>query len=143
MVIKCSPSLPPSFVPFLPNLYVVYARCCSGISATADMEGIITIKMGVLMQLSIQELIDWDIFNYGCCGGHVERAFLYSILNGGIHLESNYRTLMGEGPMKFLPVSKFDARQYCTFHKYLLVYHHFSIFSCISFASIGPPWIFE
>lgn len=71
------------------------------------MEGIIKINTGVLMQLSVQELIDCDVFNSGCGGGNPALAFIYAIVHGGMHLESNYRTVMSEQGWRYPPVSEF------------------------------------
>ncbi|KAF7850620.1 hypothetical protein BT93_L5195 [Corymbia citriodora subsp. variegata] len=66
-------------------------------SAVAAMEGITMIKKGKLVPLSVQELVDCDNNDYGCSGGHVDRAFEFIISNGGLATEADYPYQANDG----------------------------------------------
>ncbi|KAJ4827921.1 Senescence-specific cysteine protease sag12, partial [Turnera subulata] len=66
--------------------------CCWAFSAVAAMEGITKLKIGKLMSLSEQQLVDCDINgeDQGCEGGLMDTAFEFIKSSGGLTREANY-----------------------------------------------------
>ncbi|KAI3440006.1 uncharacterized protein J3R85_004157, partial [Psidium guajava] len=65
---------------------------CWAFSAVAAMEGIIMLKKGTLVSLSVQELVDCDVdgIDKGCKGGLMDGAFQFIVSKGGLTTEANY-----------------------------------------------------
>ncbi|KAF3788806.1 Senescence-specific cysteine protease [Nymphaea thermarum] len=66
------------------------SSCCWAFSAVAAMEGIIKINSGDLIDLSVQQLVDCDFYDYGCRGGQMRNAFEYVHENHGLTVEFAY-----------------------------------------------------
>ncbi|KAF6158828.1 hypothetical protein GIB67_012471 [Kingdonia uniflora] len=66
--------------------------CCWAFSAVAAMEGVTQLKIGKLVSLSEQELVDCDVKgeDQGCQGGLMDDAFEYIINNKGLATEVIY-----------------------------------------------------
>ncbi|WOL14537.1 senescence-specific cysteine protease SAG39-like [Canna indica] len=67
--------------------------CCWAFSAVASTEGIIKLKTGKLISLSVQQLVDCDVItseNRGCSEGSIDAAFEFIATNGGLATEANY-----------------------------------------------------
>ena len=62
---------------------------CWAFAAVATMEKFHFDKTGSRLDFSVQELVDCDLVNAGCEGGHPELAFKY-VKENGIALESQY-----------------------------------------------------
>jgi hypothetical protein len=56
------------------------------------MEGAHFIKTGKLVKLSEQQLVDCSFYNFGCRGGFLTTAFIYSEMYG-IETAENYPTI--------------------------------------------------
>ncbi|KMZ64943.1 Cysteine proteinase [Zostera marina] len=64
---------------------------CWAFSAVGAVEGINQIVSGKLISLSEQELVDCDtIYNEGCNGGIMEKAFEFIKSNGGVDTDADY-----------------------------------------------------
>jgi len=74
---------------------------CWAFSATGSMEGSWAIKMGNLVPLSEQQLVDCDKLDSGCNGGMMHTAFEYVIKNGGIDRADCYPYLGYDAKCKF------------------------------------------
>ncbi|MQL97231.1 hypothetical protein Taro_029917 [Colocasia esculenta] len=64
--------------------------CCWAFSTVAAVEGITQIKVGKLVSLSEQELVDCDDGDNGCEGGDIRKAFDFIVKNGGLATEDAY-----------------------------------------------------
>ncbi|THU51128.1 hypothetical protein C4D60_Mb06t27760 [Musa balbisiana] len=85
--------------------------CCWAFSAVAAAEGIIKLKTGKLILLSVQELIDCSVYgeDRGCNGGAVEDAFEFIISNGGLTTDANYPYTASDGTCDAVKSSSKEA----------------------------------
>ena len=69
-------------------------------STVAGIEGLLHNVTGNLVELSVQQLIDYAVTNYtfGCNGGLAARAYTYVRDNKGITLEEDYPFHGFQGP---------------------------------------------
>ncbi|KAF3793687.1 Vignain [Nymphaea thermarum] len=63
---------------------------CWAFSVVAAIEGLNKIQSGSLVSLSEQELVDCDVYEYGCEGGDPRIAIYFASMKGGLTTESNY-----------------------------------------------------
>ncbi|KAL6841187.1 hypothetical protein ACP4OV_029156 [Aristida adscensionis] len=75
---------------------------CWAFSAVAAIEGITKLTTGKLFSLSEQEIVDCDVNGTedGCQGGWMDGAFNFTITNGGLTTEANYRYKGKQGKCK-------------------------------------------
>jgi len=63
---------------------------CWAFSTAATIESLTQINLGVLYDLSVQQIVDCDTSNLGCKGGWPHLAFRYIMKQGGLTTEATY-----------------------------------------------------
>ncbi|XP_058774633.1 macrodontain-1-like [Vicia villosa] len=86
---------------------------CWAFAAVAAVEGFWKIKMGNLLTLSEQQLIDCDRSSDGCTSGSIVGGFNNIIDNRGILQESQYPYREGDGTCKQFDMDKAEAYITC------------------------------
>jgi C1A family cysteine protease len=73
---------------------------CWAFSTCSNLEGQYQIKKGTLVNLSEQELLDCDTYDYACNGGWMDNAFKW-LITKGIMLEIDYPYTARKGTCKY------------------------------------------
>ncbi|XP_045800328.1 ervatamin-C-like [Trifolium pratense] len=89
--------------------------CCWAFATMAAIEGIWQIRMGDLISLSAQHLIDCDPGSNGCRGGYLNSAFEFErVHSGGVPSEKDYpfKEIQQACRNKFIPSAGFDGYRF-------------------------------
>lgn len=80
---------------------------CWAFSATEAIESNLFINTGILMNLSVEQLVDCDHLDDGCHGGSMENAFHY-VSKNGICKDINDPYIQGDGKCTCRPYARID-----------------------------------
>ncbi|XP_031479066.1 ervatamin-B-like [Nymphaea colorata] len=83
---------------------------CWAFSVVAAIEGLNKIQSGRLVSLSEQELVDCDVYDYGCEGGDPRIAIYFASMKGGLTTESNYPYLGSQSACQTTKLGQLAAR---------------------------------
>lgn len=68
----------------------IYCGSSWAYSAVGAIEGIMAISTGRLLDLSVDQIVDCSILDYGCKGGLIKNAFNYASYNNGLCSDEDY-----------------------------------------------------
>ncbi|XP_072545015.1 uncharacterized protein [Salminus brasiliensis] len=110
-----------------------YCGSCWAFSVTGALEGQMFRKVGYLVSLSEQQLVDCSIANLGCSGGWLDRAFEYVRDNGGLDTEQSYPYMAADWICRFNPAT---IGATCTGYEYASSGDELALQEAV--ATIGP-----